>query len=266
MKCFKLTLAIALGMCLLVGTTAQAGSFTSTQSGPWNVDATWGGAGHPTSTADTVTIVSGDIVTVSSADLTAVCGTLTINNAADAILSMEDGGLLKVETSVTVIGDGVFRFNAGDQETRPNLQATSTSVDLSGTITFPGTAGGRLSEETSGDYFDVPSGTCTFSGTYEVENDARLYVTGGTLNIENKIDADAANGTGGWFRVDSGTMDFNHLIAVTILSGTDFYVTGGTMRFREGITTTNGGFKQTGGTVTVDAGEAFQADALFVAP
>ncbi len=268
MKCFKLTLAIALVAIFLSAVTVEAQTtYYSHGVGNWNDSNTWytgsctsgkNGGTYPVS-GDTANICASSTVTVSSANGTAVVAVVLIADSGSAILTMEDGGLLRVETSLTVSGSGVCRFNTAN--TRPNLQAASPSVDLSGTIAFPGTAGGQLTSENSTDYFDVPSGTCTFSGSYGVENDARLYVSGGTLNIENEIEA----ASGGWFKVSSGTMDFNHITARTITSGADFYVAGGTMRFREDITT-DGGFKQTGGTVTVDAGEAFTATGAFVAP
>ena len=48
---------------LLMATSVWAGTFTSSQSGPWNVASTWGGSGPPVA-GDTVTIQGGNTVTI----------------------------------------------------------------------------------------------------------------------------------------------------------------------------------------------------------
>ena len=51
-------------------------AYTTSQTGDWSTDATWGGSGHPVA-GDTVTIQNGHTVTLDSAT---ACTNLTIDS------------------------------------------------------------------------------------------------------------------------------------------------------------------------------------------
>lgn len=53
-------------------------TYTSTQDGAWNTDATWGGGGHPDTNADVVNI--GHKVTYDAGESAVTWGTITVNN------------------------------------------------------------------------------------------------------------------------------------------------------------------------------------------
>jgi len=92
-------------------------TYTSTQNGNWNTDATWGGGGHPSLDNDVVNI--GHEVTYDAGDLDIDFGNITITNGgvlifptasdstlkfnATGILIVQSGGELRIGTSDTPI-------------------------------------------------------------------------------------------------------------------------------------------------------------------
>ncbi len=293
MKLFKLTLAIAVGTFFLVGTTAEAGEvFRTIADGAWNNSDTWewvsgdrNNEAYPQDTDEDATIREGDTVHVTSS--TAICGTLTIDGFSDAILSMEDAGVLQVETSVTVTAPGVFRFNA-NSGTQPKVRATGVGVDLEGPFSAPGSLGG-LFDRTSTYDFDVLEGeTATFDGPYDVtisapiDVDGTLTCTGGTVSMSAQVDnggtinANAGNVTFtgsfittalGTFQVShaSSTMLFNQSAAVCFEDnsgppddGADFTISAGVFDIDQSVRSC-GNLSFTGGSIQVAANEAFAA-------
>ena len=105
-------------------------TYTSTQNGNWNTDATWGGGGHPTSNDDIAVI--GHEVTYDAGDSAVTWGNVTINSSgilifptganstivfnATGVLTVNSGGELRAGTSVTPIGSAYhcyFRWPQG---------------------------------------------------------------------------------------------------------------------------------------------------------
>jgi hypothetical protein len=284
MKVFKLTLTIVAVACFVV-TTAQATSFTSTQSGNWRAGATWGNVGNVEGThfpgaGDNATVAAGDTVHV---DATSSCANLTVDDVASgnpAVLEMRASGVLEVSSSISVdtgTVDGQFLFVA-NSGTQPRVVATGPAVALSGTFGGTGTQGGEFGR-TSTHYFDVSSGSAEIScspqyitvpmqcsgGTLELsgqlENDQSISANGGDITISGTMHA----GSSGLFEVTNGssTLWLCPSCSSSITSGADFHISAGLMRFSQTITTTTGGYQQTGGTCQVDATYSFTAAGAY---
>ncbi len=143
---------IAVWAFLLCSTSVFAASFTSSQSGNWNDNLTWGGAGVPGS-GDDVTITANCAVTVSD---TRVAHSVTLATATgNQLLIIDAGGSLLVEkatfpainVSTPVPGSSnTVRINGGTLETSNSgigiAGGTSVSklefTSLGGTATFAG--------------------------------------------------------------------------------------------------------------------------------
>tara|TARA_R100000458_G_C8273101_1_gene247930 strand:- start:43 stop:2616 length:2574 start_codon:yes stop_codon:yes gene_type:complete len=95
-------------------------NYTSTQSGSWVSDATWGGGGKPTGTGDTATIANGHTVTLTT-NLTNVIGNVTINTGGILVHGAGDGngqadsgnGIMK--TSGKVLVNGTLHQKSGSR-------------------------------------------------------------------------------------------------------------------------------------------------------
>ena len=253
----RLTSVIALAAFFIAGTTAQAVDYTSTQSGSWNTGATWGGGGYPDGTDDTATIATGSAVDVSGPNGAAICGTLTINNSASAILSIESGGVLEVSGSVTVNANGVFRFNAGTPHTA-ELKATASGVALDGTFCVTGTGGATLSGSNPTKSFAVgAAATVIFCGG-DIINDTTIVVNGGSLTFSGAASND------GTVIVNSGSSTFSNSAAndgtiiangatitfsSSVTNDATMIANGGTITF-SGAVTNDGTILANGGTIT----------------
>ena len=269
MKCFKLTLAIALGAFLLATMSAEA-TWYSRQTGNWDDVNTWSTIAPGGAVAANVPQVDGDVQvcnghTVTVRTTTNSVDIVTVNNGG--ILNMESTntptiGILIVQESITVQSTGTFYFNERT-DAQPIVRAADLLCELDGTFTMTETQGGLFDDATGS--FEVADGdTVTFVGAYEATISAPIEVDG-IFKVDGAlvtITGDIAAGSAGWFWVNSGTMTLAD--AVNIIAGAHFYVTGGAMVFDEDVVT-NGGFKQTGGAVTANTGDSFQATGAFVA-
>ena len=110
--------AIGIVCALSLVSLVNAATYTSTQAGNWNTDATWGGGGHP-NLADDIAVI-GHAVTYDVGESSIDWGNVTINNGgslifptgasskmefnATAILTVNSGGTLQAGTSGTPIG------------------------------------------------------------------------------------------------------------------------------------------------------------------
>ena len=107
-----------LTVCLiLISSACFAATYTSTQTGNWNTDATWGGGGHPSANDDIVNIAASHIVTYDAGDSAVtwgnvtVTGTLTFPVNANSTMSFSTTGVLAVAAT------GVL--NAGTSTSAP---------------------------------------------------------------------------------------------------------------------------------------------------
>lgn len=261
MKLLKLTLAIALGAFSIAAPTSEAATFYSRTNGNWNSASTWstsscnGLLGMTYPQAGDTAYICDHIVTVIGTNGTAEAAIVDIADANNARLRMDDDGLLKVSESVTVNGSGDFEFYAGDGETRPDLRATSEGVDLAGTISFPGSAGGRLSPNSNRDYFEVKSSSVTFSGGGSLELDAPLKATGGDVTFTMAFEAKS---TGPFeIRHANSTMTFDQTDDVCFDPGADFFVESGSLLHIMQSVRTLGSFTGSLDDVEIDPGEVF---------
>jgi hypothetical protein len=263
MKLFKLTLAIALGAFSIAAPTSEATTFYSRARGNWNNPSTWSSScnGLPGFTypqAGDTAYICGHTVTVIGRDGTAEAAIVVVLDANGAVLRMDDDGRLEVSGSVTVNGTGVFEFYADDEETRPDLRATGEGVDLAGTISFPGEAGGRLSPNSNIDYFEVPSSSVTFSGGGSLELDAPLKATGGDVTFTMAFD-DTSTGP---FKIhdSDSTMTFDQTDEVCFDPGADFFVESDSLLHIMQSVRTLGSFTGSLHDVEIDLGEVFEYD------
>lgn len=101
-------------------------SYTSTQAGDFNTDATWGGGGHPSSSGDTATI--GHLVTAAS---NVVCGAITINSSGD----LNTGTTAATITSITMAGTGACTIGTGGATLAGVLNNGGGLLTINGAIT-----------------------------------------------------------------------------------------------------------------------------------
>src|SRR5690242_2548716 len=79
-------------------------AFTSTQSGAFNANSTWGGGGHPTSGTDTATISAGHVVT-NSAGVTDTCGAITVAATVSSTTKLIINGTFNMAGDITLGAD-----------------------------------------------------------------------------------------------------------------------------------------------------------------
>lgn len=121
---------------------ADAASFTATQSGNWDVAATWGGTEPPTNiqSGDTVIIPSGITVTIPSGVLIDNFGTINNNvGTISTIFTLVNSGTIILTGSAGLLsGDGSISLtNFGTIKVDPSLIERITKLDanlLSGEI------------------------------------------------------------------------------------------------------------------------------------
>lgn len=274
MKCFKLTLAIALSAIFLSAATAEAATtYYSNGTGNWRGENAWqtgscpegtpAGANYPVA-GDTAYICDNHTMTVNGTQALAV---LIVNDANDAILNMASGDILIVSGSVTVNGSGVFRFNSSGG-TAPIVRANAAGVDLEGPFTMEGSDGG-LFDRTSTYTFDVlVNKTVTFIGAYLATISAPDLEVDGTINA-NAADVTFSGGfeestSLGTFQVShaNSTMRFNQTAEVCFddgsSDGANFTISAGVLDIDQSVRTL-GDLTFTGGQIEVAAGEVFAA-------
>lgn len=91
-------------VALLVASLAQAASYTSSGSGNWNSNATWGGSGFP-GNGDTFTIRDGDVVTC-PASVTCIFGTSGTSGTVDGTIGQGSASTAKLINNGTLIARG----------------------------------------------------------------------------------------------------------------------------------------------------------------
>ncbi len=179
-----------------------------------------------------------------------VDGPFTVTGSQGASFDQEDSSRFHTQAGFTLTsGSGAVTISA-PIENDGTITATNSSITISGDV---------LSGSTG--TFRANGANMTFSG--DVENDGTIDARGGsdlTFNSTSLINA----GSSGLFSAGSSSTDmiFNHASAVTITSGADFLITAGRMYFQQDLET-DGGFKQTGGTIEADAGEVFKATGAY---
>lgn len=200
--------------------------YTSVATGNWNADATWSGTGTPIA-GDVVIIANGHTVTVtasaacnsltfsgasatlsvSSSFTLAVAGAITLNNAADAVVSATVSGAGTISCASVNIGNGTAATSNNTTWTH-TLISTINSLTISGNLIinsyFVSGASGRFRNGV----FTHTSGTITSAGISTVNvsaNNVATYTMGAsspTLNLSGAVPLSLA-GTG------TSTLTFN---------------------------------------------------------
>ncbi|MEE8169971.1 MAG: hypothetical protein V3T70_05430 [Phycisphaerae bacterium] len=189
---------------------------------------------------------------------------------AGGTLELAAGAILRVTNSVCVHPRGAFKFTA-TSGTQPTLRATEQGVTLDGLLEVTGSVGGALDRagnlETvqllSGGEIRCTGGPLTISLPFE--ND-------GTVTANGAADGDdiifnlsvISNGSTGTFQVTTANSEltFLHSGTPSLTGDADFDVAAGVMLFKSTLTTA-GGFRQTGGSLKVDANKTFTATGDF---
>ncbi len=159
---------------------------TASVSGPWNVNATWGGATPPTA-ADDVIINNGVTVTVPVA---ASCASLTINGGATATgITVNTGFSLNVTTASG--GSGAVVVNAGTDGTSARTitlttTGTLTCVSLTMADVAPGNSASTLAIGAGGSA--TVSSSIALNGAAGAENFITIAANG-SLNIGGTVSA-----------------------------------------------------------------------------
>lgn len=185
-------------------------------SGNWNSTATWGGSAVPTS-AQTVTINSGVVVTVTAAanaasvtvngTLNVTGGNLTITNGGSVVNN--NGGSIVFSSSNVINGGGggsngiLIDINAGASLTTANANGFNI-----GTGSFQHTAGNRAQTYDAGANYTYNGGTqntganlpTNLTGTLTINssatvtlNSARIIASGGVINLDGGTFATGSN-------------------------------------------------------------------------
>jgi len=190
---------------------------------------------------------------------------------AGGTLNLLGGSLLEVSHELRVADGGTFRFYADDGETRPILR-TTLALNIFGHIQIvdpedgDGGAGAEIARTSTtilkfnpGSLVDTEGGNLLISADFE--NDGVIEAGDGwDVSITGQI---SPNSSGQFMAAAANSdMTFNHTTAVVITGNADFEVTAGSMAFNQSVET-NGGFKQTGGAITVAAGKTFKATGAY---
>jgi hypothetical protein len=190
-------------------------TYTSTQDGNWNTDATWGGGGHPTINDDVAVI--GHDVTYDAGESSIVWGSVTINS----------GGMLVFPSNASSImsfsGTAVLTVNSGG-EVRTGTTSAVGGVDSAYTLTIQwanGTTARNVFVIAEGGTVDIRGDVDYYGDTRYAHLDAD-WTTGDTLYLQGDM-------TGKW------------------ASGHVFYI------FDNANTYANYGFQIQGGTYTISS-------------
>ncbi len=187
--------------------------------------------------------------------------------ASVLLLPVALDGEFTVTGSIGGVLDGVlassFRLKTtGSITTLAGPLTISAPIENDGTITG---AGGNV--VVTADVLGGSSGTFAADGadllfTGNVENDGRITTSGGDITFLSSSSVSA--GSSGFFEVMAAgaSMVFNHQNSVNITARADFNVEAGLMHFKQSMQT-DGGFQQSGGTVTVDPGKSFRATGAY---
>lgn len=176
---FIRTLVLLLVFLRLSINISTAAVFSSSQSGNWNVSATWGGAGVP-GASDEVVISVGH--TVNLVTNTSINGAATINGTLDMATFNFTSGSLIGSGSVTASGSPVL-----------------TTGSLNSTTTFSGTLGtGSFSLVVNGTGSLTLSGSNSFTGGITLNSTARL-----NINHTNALGTGALTLAGAGCRIDN---------------------------------------------------------------
>ncbi len=187
---------------------ALAVACNSTGTGNWATIATWS-CGHIPVAADTVTIATGNVV--------------TLNSAAGTVTSLTVSGTLVVSSSLTVSGaaSNVVAINGGKLQL---LAGTAMSV-VGGTPASNNIALNAITlSNSASSIFEMDGGTLTISGglsSTATANAGTFTMTGGTITMAT---APTANLTSDTFVLGSATI---------------FNMSGGTIILRQGNAATN---------------------------
>ena len=117
-------------------------AYTSSTSGNWDADATWGGGGHPTTAGDTATISAGHTVTY-NVNSTTVWGNITING----LLTHSTGATTKLmigQNTIAIGSDGEWRIGASGAVIGASYTATIDIASTSDSDRVTIAAGGKL--------------------------------------------------------------------------------------------------------------------------
>ena len=282
MKCFKLTLAIALAAIFVSAVTAEALERRSTTGGRWQDTGTWVGGTVPVD-GDDVIIEEGHIVTVEYG--TAEVNTIVIRDSTaeddtPGELHLKSGATLAVRVSIDVEDTqavpGVFD-SIDTTTTTPIVQASRISSAVTDTLDGPYFCGAALginyTGENSDDAFQLLSGgTMTSTGgkttmSADFENDGLITANGTANNYDIEFDGSCALATGcaGKFEVTTANAEMIFTLSGNVAisaADCDFNISAGRMQFSRVVSTT-GGYQQTGGTCLVDAGDSFTATGAY---
>ena len=116
--------------------------YTSSTSGNWDADATWGGGGHPTSAGDTATISSGHTVTY-NVNSTTVWGNITVNG----LLTFATGATTKLmigQNTIAIANGGELRIGASGAVIGASYTATVDIASTSDSDRITIAEGGKL--------------------------------------------------------------------------------------------------------------------------
>lgn len=156
-------------------------AFTSSTSGNWSNNATWGGGGHP-GNGDTATIASGHIVVV---DLNTIVGTSPASGTNAVVM----GGL----TSQVIVNGGVTFILRGDFQIKAGFSSSAPQLVLA--------AGGNLQ-------FDSSLASSPATTKYQVKPDAGFswgfFQANGTALLPCTVGSNTGGGNG-YFGANSFT-------------------------------------------------------------
>jgi len=251
-------LSIAVVVVLLgSASSARAAAFSSTQSGPWNASATWGGAGVP-ATGDTVTINGGHVVEVTdsrqclSVSMPNASGSRELRIASGVILQLEDAttglqldpssdgvNLLNIDggTLRTLNGGDVNVVGGGLAVARISFSTNNGTLDISGDLTFSGTVTNAQLQ------FLGTNGIVTIAGN--LSSGGQLTTAGSTFEFDGTVNQSIG-----------GPYTFDNLTINNSGAGTNVSLTANT--FINGDVTINAGsFADAGFTITPSGSSAF---------
>jgi hypothetical protein len=229
----------------------MAGTYTQTQAGDWNTNATWGGSGHPVAgdiaiMNSTFNMTIGSAAACATLNMTGYSGTMTGSTfvlTVSAATTLQGAFAGWTTGGITITGGGLTLAATPTGTAFPIIKFTTAGGTLtSGGFTYPGQInfGGAFTYTLVGNW--ITSGLTNYSAAANInKTTAETYTANGGVTMTN-----GSNGTTGTAGVIiNGTLTFNTNYILTFNNGLTLgtvYFTGGT----SSITITGGGLTLTG--------------------
>ena len=222
--------------------------------------------------ADCPTIIDGHLIIPPGCThvITGTVAYASVSVRAKGTLKLGAGALLDVFDSIDVHTQGAFCFNGGDGGPTPTLRAVGiiNDLEISGTITVEGAAGGLISRVASAvvtlnsdGKLIAQGGDLIITAPMQIDGTVRATSSADLIFVMNAPSAASA----GLVHVDNANARVLFLVgsAQTYTGDLDFRAEAGEIVINDSVETAGGTRIDTGGKMTVASGESFKSTGAF---